>query len=199
MLFLKVGIGIFVFSDNRFANLIEKRTVDSEQLSVACGTAKKTAKNISAAFVRGHYTVAYHEGRASDMVGYNAKGDVALFAGVILNTGNINNVLHNIADGIDFKEVIYALHDAGKPFKAHTGIDIAAFEVGVVALSVIVKLRENKVPEFCITVAVAARSAIRRAAAVFFAAVKVDFRTRAAGACSVFPEVILFSEPDDSL
>ena len=128
------------------------------------------------------------------MVGDNAQGNIALLVIMIFYAGNVNNMLHNIADSVNLKEVVNALHDASESFKTHTGINIAAFKASIVSVSVVFKLGENKVPEFGISVAVTAGAAIRRAAAVFFTAVKVDFRTRAAGACTVFPEVIFFSE-----
>ena len=197
MLFLKIRISVFVFSDNRFANLIKERTVDAEQLSVARGAAEKTAQNITSSLVGGHYAVAYHKGCASDMVGYNTKRNVAFLVIVILYSGNVGNVLHDIADGVHLKEVINALHDARKPFKTHAGINIAAFKARIISVAVVFKLSENKVPELGVSVAVTARAAIRRAAAVFFTAVKVNFRAGTAGACSVLPEIVLLAKPYD--
>ena len=63
------------------------------------------------------------------------------------------------------------------------------------AVTHIVELGENVVPYFHIAVAIAPRLAIRAAAAVFFAAVKVYFAAGSAGACTVLPKVILFAEP----
>lgn len=128
------------------------------------------------------------------MVGDNSERDVVLLIVVILNARNVDDMLHNILNGIDLKEVINALHYAGKALKTHTGVDIAALEAGIVIVSVIVELSENEVPELNISVAVAADSAGRRAAAVLLAAVEIELRAGAAGTCAVFPEVILFTE-----
>ena len=53
------------------------------------------------------------------------------------------------------------------------------------------------VPEFNITVAVAARFAVRFAAAVLLASVKEDFGARAAWSQTDFPEVIVFAQTND--
>ena len=85
------------------------------------------------------------------MVGDNSERDVVLLIVVILNARNINDVLHNILNGIDLKEVINALHYAGKALKTHAGVDIAVLKAGVIAVAVILKLSENKIPEFNIS------------------------------------------------
>jgi len=61
-------------------------------------------------------------------------------------------VLHDVLDGVDLEEVVHALHDAGEALKAHTGIDIAALEAGIVIVAVVIKLGENEVPELNIPI-----------------------------------------------
>ena len=107
------------------------------------------------------------------MVGNNTQGDVLLLVLMILDAGYLHNVLHDVLNRIDLKEVVHALHYAGKALKAHTGIDIAALEAGIVIVAIVIKLSENEVPELNISVAVAADSAGRRAAAVLLAAVEI--------------------------
>ena len=114
------------------------------------------------------------------MVGDNTKRDVLLFVVVIIDACNVDNMLHNIADGINLKKVVNALHDTRKSFKTHARVDIAGFKTAVIAVAVVIKLRENKVPELRIAVAVTTRAAGRRAAAVFFASVEVNLRARTA-------------------
>ena len=133
------------------------------------------------------------------MVGCNAQGNVLLCVGFIFNAGDIADMLHDIFYGINLKEVVNPLHYAGKTLKTHTGVDIFLFKLGIIAVAVVVKLGKYVVPNFHKTVAVAARLAIRRAAAVFFAAVKVNFGARTAGTGAVFPEVIGFTEANDTL
>ena len=114
------------------------------------------------------------------MVGDNTKRDVLLFVVVIIDACNVDNMLHNIADGINLKKVVNALHDTRKSFKTHAGVNIAGLEPAVIAVAVVIKLRENKVPELGIAVAVTARAAGRRAAAELFASVEINFRAGAA-------------------
>ncbi len=107
------------------------------------------------------------------------------------------DMLHDVLHGVDKKEVVHSLHDAGKTLKAHAGVDVRVCHRRVIALAVAVELGKHDVPEFNIAVAVAADAAGRLAAAVFFAAVKIDFGAGAAGAGAVFPEIIFFAETHD--
>ena len=131
------------------------------------------------------------------MVGDHAQRDILLRIVVIVDAGDADHMLHDVLHSVHFKEVVHALHNARQPLEAHAGVDVAAFEPGVIAIAVAFKLGEHQVPEFRVAVAVAARAAGRRAAAVFFAAVKIDFRARTARTCAVLPEVVLLAQPDD--
>ena len=127
------------------------------------------------------------------MVGCNAQRNVLLCVGFIFNAGDIAYMLHDIFYGINLKEVVNPLHYASKTFKSHTGVYIFLFKLGIIAVAVVVKLGKYVVPNFHKTVAIATRLAIRRAAAVFFAAVKVNFGAGAARTGAVFPEVVGFA------
>ena len=67
-------------------------------------------------------------------------------------------------------------------------------KLGIGAVPHIVELGENVVPDFHIAVAVAARLAVGTAAAVLFAAVKINLTAGSAGTCAVLPEVVLLAE-----
>ncbi len=129
------------------------------------------------------------------MVGNRTDGNILRTAAAVLFTRYFANFVQNFADCVDFKHIVNPLHNAGKALKPHTGVDIFALKFGVFAVSEVVKLRENVVPYFHITVAVAAWFAVGRAAAVLFAAVEIYFAARPAGSRAVFPEVIFFAEP----
>ena len=133
------------------------------------------------------------------MVGYNSYGYVVVIVFAVLFACIFADGIEYASYGIDFKEVINTLHYARKSFKSHTGIYILLFKLGIVAVAVVIELRENVVPDFHISVAVAAGFAVGFAAAVFFAAVKVYFGTGTARTAAVFPEVILFAESYYSL
>ena len=82
---------------------------------------------------------------------------------------------------VNLKHAVNALHNAGETLKTHTGVYVFGGELCVVAVPVVIELRENVVPDFHIAVAIAAGLAIGLAAAVFFAAVKIDLRAGTAG------------------
>ena len=102
-------------------------------------------------------------------------------------------------DRIHIENGIHILNDNSQTLQTHTGIDVLLDQVGVMTLAVVVELAEYVVPYFHVTVAVTAYGTARFATAVFFSAVIVDLRTGAAGTCAVLPEVVLFSETEDTL
>ena len=79
------------------------------------------------------------------------------------------------------------------------GIDILLFQFSIMALPIIVELGKYDVPDFHIPVAVAAHCAARLSAAVFGAAVIINFGTGTAGTGTVLPEVILFAKFENTL
>ena len=129
------------------------------------------------------------------MVGYRAYLNIGIRVLTVLLARNFTNLVEYIAYRIDLKHIINILHNAGKTLKTHSGVDVFVLKLGICAVSHIIELRENIVPYFHIAVAIAPRLAVGAAAAVFFAAVKVYFAARSAGACAVLPKVILFAEP----
>ncbi len=81
------------------------------------------------------------------MVGDNAKRNIGLSICLVLNTGNVRNMLHDILDSIDLENVVNVLHYAGKTLETHTGINILALHFSVVAVSVTVELAEYEIPD----------------------------------------------------
>ncbi len=160
-------------------------------------TADNAAKHITAAFVGRNNTVADHKRRAADMVGNHADRNIVFRVFAVFFVRNLADRVENAANGIDLKHVVHALHNASQTFKAHAGIDVLLGKLGIIALTVVVKLREYVVPDLHVAVTVAAGLAVRLAAAVFFAAVKIDFRAGTAGTGTMLPEVVLFAETDD--
>ena len=64
---------------------------------------------------------------------------------------------------------------------------------------VIFELGKYVIPYFHITVAVTSYGTARFTTAVFFSTVIVNLRTRTARTCAVLPEVVFFSETEDSV
>ena len=130
------------------------------------------------------------------MVSDDAQGYVALFALAVMSAGDLGDLVRDVHYGIDIKQRVYALADDCEALKTHAGINILLRKLGVISVSVVIKLRENIVPNLDITVAVAADGAVGLAAAVFLAAVIVYLRAGAAGTRAVLPEVILLAEAE---
>ena len=128
------------------------------------------------------------------MIRNNTKRNIAFFVGVIFYARNLRNVLHNILNCIDLKEVVNSLSDTGKSFKSHTCINIGMSKRSVIVVTVVFKLSENEVPELDKSVALTADVTVGTAAAVFLSPVVVNLGTGAAGTCAVLPEVILLAE-----
>ena len=106
-------------------------------------------------------------------------------------------MFHNVLNSVNLKKIVNTLHNNGKSFKTHTRINVRVRQTVIVAVLVLVELRKYKVPNFHKSVTFTADTAARLTAAIFFAAVKIYFRTRAARTCTVFPEVVLFTKLND--
>src|SRR5690349_23095136 len=77
---------------------------------------------------------------------------------------------------IGLEDRILPLQDHRQPFEAHAGVDIRLFEQRAFAISILVILHEDQVPDLQVALAaVASRRAIWLAAAKLDAAIIVDF------------------------
>ena len=98
---------------------------------------------------------------------------------------------------VDFKQVVHVLHHACKSFQAHSGVDIRMCKFFIRAVFLTIELRKYKVPNFNVTVAVAADAAARLSTSVFFSSVIMNLRARSARPRPMLPKVIFFAHPDD--
>ena len=135
-MFHEIGVGDLVFLDHRVNDLKEEGLVDTEQAAVTGGAAEQAAQNVASALVGGNNPVVDHHRCRADMVCDDAQRDV--LGGVLLvgDTGDAADAAHDPLDGIDLKEVIHPLHDAGQAFEAHAGIDVGMGERLIVAVPV---------------------------------------------------------------
>ena len=97
-----------------------------------------------------------------------------------MNISDRGDVLHDILNGVHLKDVVHALHNAGKSLKTHTCVDVLALHFLVVAVSVAVELAEYQVPDLDDTVAVAGLLEALEGT-VGLASVEVDLGAGAAG------------------
>ena len=124
---------------------------------------------------------------------YSEVDVVVLVVAVFLST-DVGNCVHDFSYSFYIIYRVDVFHDACDSFKSHSGIDVRVRKRMIFAVFILVKLRENKVPNFKESVAVAARFTIRTTAAEFFAFVVVDFGIRTRRTDFEFPEVVFFSK-----
>ena len=200
LLFLdQLGVCAAGLLNNRGRNLGQERVVDAEQLAMACRTAQQTAQDVTTALIGRDNAVADHHNGRTDMVGDNTQRNIGLFTVAVVLARDFGYLVGDVAHSVDIEQRADALHHAGQALKAHTSINILLLEFGVIAVAVVVKLGKYVVPDLHIAVTVAADRAARLAAAVLWAAVVVDLRTRTARTRTVLPEVVLLTKAEDAL
>ncbi len=133
------------------------------------------------------------------MVRDESDGYICLRIRLIGNLSQLAYLIPNHLKGIDIKDGVHILNNGSKTFQSHTGIDILLLQLGIVTVSISVKLRKYIIPHFYKTIAIASYMAIRFSAAIFFSAVIINLRARATGTGSMLPEVILFSQTVDTV
>ena len=126
--FGEFGILGVVFPCYDLNDVGKEEPVYPEHLAVSRRAAQKSAEHVSASFVRGNDAVAHHEGGRSDMVGDDSQGNILFGILPVLHSRLFGDGEHDVAHGVDFKEVVDPLQDAGKALKSHTGVDIGLRE-----------------------------------------------------------------------
>ena len=133
------------------------------------------------------------------MVRNDTDRDVRVLIFFVFDAGDLADPVAQGLDRVDVKHGIHVLNRHGQTLEPHARVDVFLFQGRVIAFAVIFKLREDIVPYLHVAVAVTAGSAVFLPAAVFFAAVVIDFRAGAAGTCAVLPEIVFFSEAVNAL
>ena len=174
--------------------------LDSQQSSVSCGSSQQSSEHVAPALVARNDTVADHKCHRTDMIRDDTDRNIFLrSAAFVRDTGELCHAVQNVFDRIDGKNGVCLLHDAGHSLQSHAGIDIRMFQRIVIALFVTVELCKHMIPEFDISVAVAAGLTVRASAAVLRPSVEVDLGARSARPDTDFPEIVVFSQPHDAL
>ena len=62
------------------------------------------------------------------MVGDHTDRDVAILMVTIVHAADFNDLIQNLARGVDFEHIIHALHDARQTIQPHAGINVFLFE-----------------------------------------------------------------------
>jgi len=178
--------------------LVEEVALNADELGLHDGAAQQAAQHVAAALVARQDAVGDHEGDRAGMVGDDAQGQIHLG---VLPVGAAGQTLahgHEAAQHIGLVVGLHPLHDGGHALQAHARIDVLLGQGGKRAVLLAVVLGEHAVPELQEAVAVAARGAIRAAAAEVGTLVEVDLRAGTAGARGAgTPEVVVLAEAGD--
>ena len=196
LLLFKLRITVLRGLDDTACQRRQEGATDAELTSMTYGTTDDTTEYIATAVVGRHDTIGDHEGHRTGVIGHDTYRYVALLAArcLILDaTGELADEITKILQRIDVEDGSYILNSDGETLETHTGIDVLLREVTVVSLTIIVKLREYDVPDFHVTVALAAHNVLR-AVSVLLTTIIVDLGTWSARSGAVLPEVVFLAE-----
>ena len=182
--------GIAVDVNDGVNGAFEEFALDAEHAAVADSTAQDAAQHVAAAFVRGQDAVHDHDGHGTGMVSDDLERDIRLLVFAVLDACNFGSVFDNRIKEVRLEVRLLVLNDGSETLEAAARIDVLMGEVLVGTVFLTVVLREDEVPDFKVTVAVAADSAGRFAAAALFAKVDVNLGVRTARARADFPEIV---------
>ena len=74
------------------------------------------------------------------MIRYNAQRNVRKMIFTVFDGGHLRNFCRDVLYRVNIEKAVNVLHDAGKSFKTHAGVDVLLFKRGIVVVSVIVEL-----------------------------------------------------------
>ena len=195
----KLGISVLVFVNDGITDFVKEGFLNTKETAVACGPAEQSAKHVAPTLVGGQHPVADHEGGGTDVIGDDAQGNVLVIGFAVMGAGDLGNLMGDVHHRVHVEEGVHVLAHHGQTLQTHAGVDVFLAELGIVALSVVVELGEDDIPDLDIPVALAAHVAVRLAAAVLFATVVVDLGAGAARPAAVLPEVVLLAEAVDPI
>ena len=198
-LFFQFRISIFGSFDDSLTQFLQERSFDTKKTSVTGCTTDQTAKNIASSFIGRHNPIRDQEGSGTHMIRDQTDGYIVLVIDTISFSGNFTDLISQGTQCIYIKNRIYILNNNSQTFQPHTGINIFLFQSLIMTFPVIFELGKYVIPYFHITVAVTSYGTARFTTAVFFSTVIVNLRTRTARTCAVLPEVVFFSETEDSV
>ena len=136
------------------------------------------------------------DGDTGDNMSMTIEGGVAALEG--MHTDNLADVTQKLSQGMLLgargnSGVILSQLFAGIAENA----EAVEHQLGVVAVSVVVELREDVVPDFHVTVTVTSGTAVGASAAILDTTVKIDFGAGAARTGAMLPEVVCLAETGD--
>ena len=179
LLFLQFGIEGAVFVDDDLRDLGDERFRDAELAGFADGAADQTAQDVALVDVRRRDAVADDERGGAEMLRHDARAAVVEVRFRI--AAQLLDFREDTREQLRLVGAADALHEGRHAFDAHAGIDVRMLQRDKLAVSRLVVLHEDVVPDFDPFAAAAGGAAVRAAVR----AVQRDehFRVGAAGAC----------------
>ena len=196
---LQFRVMMAVFLHDGIHNLKQEGLIHAQQLAMTGSAAQQAAQHVAAAFVGRQDAVANHEGSRTDVVGNNTQGDITLIALAIFGTGQLRHLVGDVHDSVNLEQAVDALHDTGQTFQTHTGINVLLAQLGIIAVTIVIKLGENVIPDLHVTVAVTANGTTGLAAAILGTTVIVDLGAGATGTGAMLPEVISLAKTENMI
>ncbi len=137
----------------------EEGIFEAEDTTGTDGAAQDAAQNVAAAFVGWNDAIGNREGKAADMVGNDAEGDIdrighgaAVFFAAHLfqhpeNRGEYVGFIIGDNAG-EVGEILGALDNRAGAFKAHAGVDVLRGQRRKGTIDVCIELHKDEVPDF---------------------------------------------------
>ena len=200
LVFEQFRIGVVHGVHHGNGHVAEKRAVEAQEAPMAEGPADDTPQDVTPAFVARQDAVADEKRRGPAVIGDDLDGDV-LFGvrSVVVARQLLDGAPHG---GEEVRVVVGRdlLHHGGDALEAHARVDAGLRQRIEAAVVLAVELHEHEVPEFQVTIAVAARLAVRLSAAEGRPLVDEDLGARTAGTGVAHgPEVVLGREGQDAV
>src|SRR5438874_12235107 len=142
------------------------------------GSAQEAAKDVATSFIAGQDAISGKEDEGAAMVSDYAQGGIFFVVLSVAGIGKLGKAINDGTEDIGVKDRFFALQDHSEALHAHAGIDILLGQGCARAIKVLVELHENEVPNLQVAFTFAARLTISSTAAMFDAAIIVDFGVR---------------------
>ena len=183
--------GLTVDIHHSLNGTFQELVLDAQHAPMTDSTAQDTAQHIAAALIRRQDAIHDHDSHGTSMVGNDLQGNILGLILAILHAGNLGSILDNGEQQVRLEVGLLVLHHGSQTLQTAARIDVLMGQGLVLPILSAVILGEHQVPDFQITVAVAAHSAVGGAAAALLAQIDVNLGVRAAGTGADFPEVVI--------
>ncbi len=188
--------------NHHFGDLAQERARKADLAAKAGGATQDHAQHIVASFVAWQHAIADQKSHCPPVVGDDPiVHDVRLALGVAV-TEHLLNTIHDWGKHIGLVIGNDALQNGHQSLKAHASINVLGRQLAEDAVTILIVLYKNQVPQLKIAPAAAVHTAnvmgVILKVTGLFSPVEVDFTARAAGTgVAHFPEIVLAAKIED--